>query len=149
MMNNSDKTLFPMILFKTANAWRNALDRRLKPLGLSQAKWRTLMQLSRAPEPLSQKTLAAKMGIEGATLVGILDRLEEDGWILRKPDQKDRRGKKVYLTEKSETIIMQIKATSNKLKKEILTGISEQEYECCINVLTQIKDHLIDLNLEK
>ncbi|WP_237699328.1 MarR family winged helix-turn-helix transcriptional regulator [Coxiella burnetii] len=136
-----------MMLFKTAAAWRNELDRRLKPLGLSQAKWRTLMHLARAEEPLSQKILAAKMGIEGATLVGLLDRLAKDQWIVRQPDANDRRTKKIFLTEKSQTIISQIKLTTDALKKEVLTGISKKDYEACLNVLGQIKDKLNEFEL--
>ncbi len=105
IMNTLDDTLFPMILFKTASAWRNELDRRLKPLGLSQAKWRTLMHIARADEPLSQQLLAKKMGIEGATLVGLLDRLGKDGWIVRQLAPNDRRVKHIILTNKSKKII--------------------------------------------
>lgn len=141
-MKDITETLFPMMLFKTAKAWRNELDRRLKPLGLTQAKWRTLMHLSRAREPLSQKKLAEKTGIESATLVGLLDRLAKDQWIIRQPDPNDRRGKQVFLTEKSQEVITQIKAANDKLKKEILGDINQKDYEICIQVLTQIKDRL-------
>ncbi|ACJ20051.1 MarR family winged helix-turn-helix transcriptional regulator [Coxiella burnetii] len=146
-MHNTPDSRLPMMLFKTAAAWRNELDRRLKPLGLSQAKWRTLMHLARAEEPLSQKILAAKMGIEGATLVGLLDRLAKDQWIVRQPDANDRRTKKIFLTEKSQTIISQIKLTTDALKKEVLTGISKKDYEACLNVLGQIKDKLNEFEL--
>lgn len=141
-MNPHDESQFSMILFRTASAWRNELDRRLKPLGLSQAKWRTLMHLARAEEPLSQKVLAKKMGIEGATLVGLLDRMAKDGWIERIADTHDRRGKKVFLTEKSQAVISQIKSTSNELKKEVLSGVPARDYDACIKVLMKIKHHL-------
>ena len=35
-----------LVLFGTARAWRTKLDQRLRPLGLSQGKWRTLIHLS-------------------------------------------------------------------------------------------------------
>ena len=141
-MNNTDEVLFPMMLFKTAGAWRNELDRRLKPLGLSQAKWRTLMHLSRSKEPLSQKKLAEKMGIEGATLVGLLDRLAKDHWVVRQLDPVDRRGKKVHLTEKAQQLISEIKKTNQSLKEEVLYGISKEDRDICIEVLSQIKNRL-------
>ena len=40
---------FGLLLHGTARAWRQKLDQRLKPMGLSQAKWRTLMHLSLDP----------------------------------------------------------------------------------------------------
>ena len=33
---------FGQLLHGTARAWRQKLDQRLKPMGLSQAKWRTM-----------------------------------------------------------------------------------------------------------
>jgi MarR family transcriptional regulator for hemolysin len=39
--------IFGQLLHGTARAWRQKLDERLKPMGLSQAKWRTLMHLSK------------------------------------------------------------------------------------------------------
>ena len=42
--------------------------------------------------PLSPKDLALRVGVHPATLTGILDRLERDGWVARDRDQADRRG---------------------------------------------------------
>lgn len=142
IMNTLDDTLFPMMLFKTASAWRNELDRRLKPLGLSQAKWRTLMHIARADEPLSQQLLAKKMGIEGATLVGLLDRLGKDGWIVRKLAPNDRRVKHIALTNKSKKIITTIRKSSDELKQETLSHISPEDYQTCIKTLEKIKEQL-------
>ena len=60
------------------------LDQRLKPMGLSQAKWRTLIHLSRTPEPLTQSQIAEVPAIEEPTLVSLLHRLEKEGWVIRK-----------------------------------------------------------------
>ena len=46
----SDWETIGPLLHGTARAWRQKLDERLKPMGLSQAKWRTLLHLSLAPE---------------------------------------------------------------------------------------------------
>ena len=70
---------FGIVLFSTARAWRTKLDQRLRPLGFSQGKWRTLMNLSRGGDKLTQKEIAERMGIEEPTLAGLLNRLEGDG----------------------------------------------------------------------
>jgi MarR family transcriptional regulator for hemolysin len=82
---------FGLVLFSTARAWRTKLDQRLRPLGLSQGKWRTLIHLSHGGDRLTQKELAEHMGIEEPTLVGLLHRLESDGWIKRQESPNDRR----------------------------------------------------------
>src|SRR5438034_8630851 len=63
----SDWETIGPLLHGTARAWRQKLDERLKPMGLSQAKWRTLLHLSLAPEPLTQTEIAARLGVEEHT----------------------------------------------------------------------------------
>lgn len=133
---------FPMILFETATAWRHQMDKRLKPLGLSQAKWRTLLHLSMAKAALSQTELAIRMGIEGATVVGLLDRLAKDGWIARKPDPSDRRGRKIYLTAKALNTLEIIRATADQLRQQILRFVPKQKIEDCVDLLQNIKKQL-------
>lgn len=133
------KDQFPLLLHETASAWRNALDKRLKHLGLSQAKWRTLLHLSYANKPLTQTELANRMGIEGATLVGLLDRLANDGWIERRLGSRDRRSKEVHLTAKAHTTLNKIRDTANKLRDELLTPITNNEIEICSYILQRIR----------
>src|SRR5438046_1976081 len=74
-MKKFDPETFGPLLGGTARAWRLKLDARLKPMGLSQAKWRTLLHLSRTPEPLTQSQIAERTGIEEPTLVTVLQRM--------------------------------------------------------------------------
>lgn len=46
--------------------------------------------------------LAGKTAQDRATITGLLDRLEKDGWIRRKADTDDRRSLRIYLTPKAE-----------------------------------------------
>src|SRR2546423_14073544 len=94
-----------LVLFGTARAWRTKLDQRLRPLGLSQGKWRTLMHLSQGGNKLTQKEIAERMGIEGATLAGLLDRLENDGWVQRRDRAGDRRRQNVHLHRRSQAVL--------------------------------------------
>src|ERR1041385_4429151 len=89
-MPSTNTNEFGLLLFGTARAWRTKLDQRLRPLGLSQGKWRTLIHLSQGGNKLTQKEIAERMGIEGATLAGLLDRLENDGWVERRGSAADR-----------------------------------------------------------
>ena len=135
-MNN-----FPLVLHETATAWRNLLDKRLKPLGLSQAKWRALLHLSAAKYPLTQIQLAKKLSLEAPTIVGLIDRLTNEGWVIRQEEAHDRRVKFIHLTEKAKSIIRQIQNTSNELCEELLTPLSQTELEECISTLTKIKKY--------
>jgi MarR family transcriptional regulator for hemolysin len=129
-----------IILFGTARAWRTKLDQRLRPLGLSQGKWRTLMHLSQGGNKLTQKEIAGRMGIEGATLAGLLDRLQIDGWIERRGSAEDRRCKTVHLQRRSKAVLDKIFNTAHDLRSELIENISQHDLETCITVLSKIKE---------
>ena len=69
-MNDLDER-FSSALHNTSRAWRQALDRRLKYLGVSQASWMTIAVAAKAREALPQSELADRLGVEGATMVRI------------------------------------------------------------------------------
>jgi MarR family transcriptional regulator for hemolysin len=85
-----------MAIGETARCWRTKLNERLRPLGLSQSRWMVLLHLSKRGDGVVQKALAEWLGIEGPTLVRILDRMTEDGWIERRESTTDRRAKTVH-----------------------------------------------------
>lgn len=128
-----------MAIGEVSRCWRAKLDERLRPLGMSQSRWLVLLHLSRRGDGVVQKELAEWMGIEGPTLVRILDRMTEDGWLERRESQTDRRAKTVHLTEQSRAIIAQINKVAAKLRSELLANIPEAEIEVCMRVLHQIK----------
>jgi MarR family transcriptional regulator for hemolysin len=129
-----------LVLFGTARAWRTRLDQRLRPLGLSQGKWRTLIHLSQGGNDLTQKEIAERMGIEGATLAGLLDRLQNDGWVERRGSAADRRCKTVHLQRRSKAVLNKIFNTAHDLRAELIGDISERDLETCIRVLTRIRE---------
>lgn len=118
--------------------WRTRVNERLLPLGLSQAKWLTLWHLHRCPEGIIQKDLAGRIGIEGPTLVRLLDRLESDGWVRRKTTKLDRRSKAVYLTPKAQPTIRKIKGIISELRQQIFADIKEDELSMCLRVMKKI-----------
>ena len=134
----SDWETIGPLLHGTARAWRLKLDDRLKPMGLSQAKWRTLLHLSLAPNALTQTEIAARLGVEKPTVVTLLHRLEREGWVARRSSPHDRRCNTVHLGRRAQRIIVRIKSAANKLRHELLSEIPPAELRTCINVLTQI-----------
>jgi MarR family transcriptional regulator for hemolysin len=138
-VKTSDVDLFGPLLHGTARAWRLKLDERLKPMGLSQAKWRTLMHLSIAAAPLTQAEIASHLGIEEPTLVTLLHRLESDRWVLRRNAAHDKRCKTVHLAPRAQRVIEQIRSTAFKLRHELLDDISPAELRICMRVLDRIR----------
>jgi MarR family transcriptional regulator for hemolysin len=136
----SDEDTFGPLLHGTARAWRLKLDERLKPMGMSQAKWRTLLHLSISPGTLTQTEIAERLGIEEPSLATLLHRLENEGWIARKSSPRDRRCKMVLLGRRAQNVISRINAAAEELRHELLENISEADLRTCMRVLTQIHE---------
>lgn len=141
-MKKIDSESFGPLLGGTARAWRLKLDERLKPMGLSQAKWRTLLHLARAEEPLTQSQIAERIGVEEPTLVPLLHRLEEEGWVVRKSSVRDRRCKTVHLERRAQRVIDRINATALKLRRELIKDIPARDMEVCMRVLHRVRERI-------
>lgn len=140
MVSTAPINEFGLVLFGTARAWRTKLDQRLRPLGLTQGKWRTLMHLSCGGDKLTQKEIAERMGIEGPTLAGLLNRLEGDGWITRQESLNDRRCKTVHLQRRSQSVLDRIFSAAHELREELLHDVPLEDLATCLRVLTQIRE---------
>lgn len=88
-------------------ALASAIDRdcaaRLAPHRLSEGKFLLLFLLQGRPDGLSPHELAERAGVTRATITGLLDGLERDGFLARHADLKDRRKLTVRLSAKGET----------------------------------------------
>lgn len=127
------------LLGETARAWRFALDRRLAPLGMSRSQWLVLFHTGKSDEPPTQTELAQKVGVESPTLVGLLDRMEREGWIERRPSEADRRCKVVCLTEKAEQVSHEIEKAASQLREELLNGLQDNDIDRMIELLAHLK----------
>jgi MarR family transcriptional regulator for hemolysin len=133
---------FGIAIADVSRAWRNRLNQRLKPLGLSQAKWLVLLQLMRQREGIVQGELASLLGIEGPTLVRLIDRLESYGLVRRSVAAEDRRRKTVCLTERALPVMKKVEKTVRDLRQEVLADISLRELESGLRLLQKVKDRL-------
>jgi len=141
MANSQTRDSFGFTLAETTQMWRLALDHKLRPTGLSQATWRALFHLERRGDGLTQRALADSIGIEGPSLVRLLDSLEESGLVERRPSATDRRCKLLFLTEQAQGVIGDIRRTTADVRAELLAGLSEEQLQAAADVLRQIQDN--------
>jgi MarR family transcriptional regulator, transcriptional regulator for hemolysin len=107
--------------------WRQVLDSEFQAVGLTDATWRPLLHLHMLGNGVRQKDLAGSIGIEGPSLVRLLDMLIAKGLILRSEDAADRRAKLLCLTQKGELLVVQIKETVSSLENKLLSPFSDSE----------------------
>ena len=109
-------------------------------MGLSQAKWRTLLRLSMSPGPLTQAEIAARLGVEEPSVVTLLHRLEREAWITRTNSALDRRCKMVLLGRRAQRVIARINSSAKTLRHELLADIPTPDLQMCMEVLARIRD---------
>ena len=143
-MTEIDPETIGQLVQETARVWRHKLDQRLRPLGLSQAKWRTLAHLARGH--LTQRDLAQRLAIEEPTLARLLGKLEQDRWIKRQSVPHDRRCKTVHLQPKSSALLEQIQKTARDLRHELVERISPADLQICLRVLTEIRNRAAQID---
>ena len=114
---------FSSALHNASRAWRQALDRRLKYLGVSQASWMTIAVAAKALAPLSQSELADRLGVEGATMVAMVDRLVKAGLVIRELSTTDRRVKRVALTQAGNLMYDKVRTEAAAFRKELLANM--------------------------
>jgi MarR family transcriptional regulator for hemolysin len=122
-----------------AKGWRQEMDRRLSPLGLTRTKWLALIMLSRHGAGLSQRELADKMEIGESAMVALLDRMEKDELIIRKPVPGDRRTRALELTAGGKRLISTIEGVAQTLREELLAGFTLAELKTTGDVLARMK----------
>lgn len=132
---------FAESLHQVAHAWRNELDRRLRPQGFSHSRWLLLLHLSRH-DGCTHRELAQHMGIEAATLVRLVDHMEQEGLLKRCGSETDRRVKHLQLTASGKKAVERIRSSAADLRKEILSGSSEKDIATALNVLQNIRNKL-------
>ncbi|WP_135467991.1 MarR family winged helix-turn-helix transcriptional regulator [Crenalkalicoccus roseus] len=122
--------------------WRARLDARMAAFGLTEARWLPLLHLARAGEGLTQRELAARLGVEGPTLVRTLDWLEREGFVQRRAVPHDRRLRTLHLTSRARALHRRIEEAAAAVRAEILGGIPEAELAACLSVLEGVAARL-------
>jgi MarR family transcriptional regulator, transcriptional regulator for hemolysin len=130
---------FSVALHSTSRAWRQALDRRLKHLGVSQASWMTIAVAAKARQPLSQSELADSLGVEGATMVAMVDRLVKAGFVLREPSTTDRRIKRIVLTPAGSLLYDKVRAAAATFRLELLANVDSKKLLVATELLESLE----------
>ena len=73
------------------------------------------------------KTLCEKTSLDKSTLTGIIDRLERDGYIERKPSETDKRSTLISLTGKEQEFAKNIQKVSNQMNEIFYKGFTDEE----------------------
>ena len=134
-------------LARLTRRWRKALDREVRSAGLTDATWRPLLHLHLLGDGIRQKDLAASVGIEGPSVVRLLDTLIAKGLIDRSEDAADRRAKQLRLTPDGLQIVNRIHETVLALESEVLSPFSASEIVQMAEFILRLESSVNDVRL--
>lgn len=130
------------MLLLSGRQWRRLANSTTEAHGVSEAKALPLVLIGRLGGEPRQNTLAEAVGIEGPSLVRLLDQLEAAGLAIRKEDPTDRRAKVLSLTDTGRSVVARIEADLDGLRKAVFAGLSAADLEAGLRVFQAIQDHL-------
>jgi len=134
---------FGFLVNDVARLFGRRFDHNGRRLGLTRAQCRTLGYLARN-EGINQAGMADLLEIRPMTLVRQIDRMEETGWIERRPDPADRRARRLFLTAKARPILGRILSVANETRDEALGLLSPGEADTLIDLLHRVHATLSD-----
>ncbi|MGE4335726.1 MAG: MarR family winged helix-turn-helix transcriptional regulator [Pigmentiphaga sp.] len=126
-------------LLQAGRQWRRLAEAALAADDISEACASPLVWLRRLGGGVRQVTLAAHVGIEGTSLVRLLDQLCEAGLVVRRDDPEDRRAKTLWLTEAGEQLAQRIERAIAKLRFRVFAEVSDADVEATLRVLEAIE----------
>ena len=138
---------FGFVLHETARLISKRYDQRAKGLGLTRAQTQLLAYLL-YHEGINQARLADLLEIEPISLARLLDRMEQSGWVERRPDPKDRRAWLLYTTDKLKPVFTKMVEIGKEVRAEALVGLSEEEHEQIMELLLRVRRNLSDKGRE-
>ena len=125
-------------LVQLGRGWRRVLDEELARYGLTDATWRPLFHLGRLGDGIRQSELAEALGIQGPSLVRLLDNLERDGLIARHENRDDRRAKILTMTEAGRRIYQQVQAVTERVGDRLLADADAQDLAALVRLFDRL-----------
>jgi MarR family transcriptional regulator for hemolysin len=134
-----------LLVARLARSWRRRADQALADHGLSQATAHPLRVLFGRGKCVRQGALADEIGIEGPSLVRLIDLLQSEGLVERREDPTDRRAKTLHLTPEGEAKAEEINRVLRRVRAELLKDISPEDLAVTFDVLQRIEQRAVHL----
>ncbi|MEG0446758.1 MAG: MarR family transcriptional regulator [Comamonas sp.] len=129
--------------------WRRLVEEQLAASGLTDATWTPLIHLRAWGDGVTQKELAERVGLDGSSLVRLLDILEGHAWVERRADAADRRSKRIFLTDEGHAAVDRIRATMLQAELAMLQDLSETEVEAMLGGVNKIRARIEQMHVER
>jgi DNA-binding MarR family transcriptional regulator len=110
----------------------------LEPLGIHPREF-LLLRLVAAAEGHSQQALAERMGVPPSRMVALVDRLEENGLLERRPHPDDRRIRALHMTAEGRDVLARAGKIAVRFESELCSSLEEDERDQLIDLLQKLQ----------
>lgn len=132
---------FGFLIHDVSRLRRIVIDRALKPVGITRSQWWVLSFLGRR-DGMTQTALAADLDLTKVAVGGLLDRMQSADFIERRPDLRDGRIRRVFLTPAGTRFLATIRVNIEQVEQEILVNVREEDFQTSARTMRQIKKTL-------
>jgi MarR family transcriptional regulator for hemolysin len=136
---------FGFLLKDVSRLYVLRFEERARDISLTLAQCKALAHLEKN-EGASQARLAELIDVDAMAMVRMLDHMEGDGVIERRPDPADRRARRLYLTDKAKPLLKEIWRLAELTRSEMFAGVPKPERESFLAVLERLHANAIALD---
>jgi MarR family transcriptional regulator for hemolysin len=130
-----DERAFTASLLRLARIYRRETDKALAEHGISDARALPVLHIARLGDGVRQGVLAEELGVEGPSLVRILDQLCAASLVERREDPNDGRAKTLHLSAEGRELAAVIETQLDALRKGFLSGVVDADLAATLRVL--------------
>ena len=123
-------------IVQVAHIYRKKVSRALAAYEISDSQAVPVLYIARFGGGMRQNILADEIGIEGPSLVRLLDQLCANGLVERRDDNLDRRAKNLHLTTAGEEMAARVEAALVQIRGQLLKSINNADLETSLRVLS-------------
>jgi MarR family transcriptional regulator for hemolysin len=123
-------------LMRLARTYRREVNHALAAHGMSDARALPILHIARLGDGVRQGLLAEDLGIEGPSLVRLLDQLSAAGLVERRDDPRDGRAKTLHLTQQGRDLVKVIEAVVDRVRAELLSGVADADLATTVQALS-------------
>ncbi len=128
-------------LLEASDTINKFMSAYLNDFGLTASKFNTLQALKEEPaRTVTQNELGTKLTVTGASITGVLDRLERDRLVARETHPTDRRANLVRLTNEGETLIQNAADLHAIRMQELMAVLDDEEKRTLVDLLARLSD---------
>ncbi len=132
-------------LVRTSALMQKLSDRFFSQFGLTDVQFNILMILKeRGSAGLSQQELSEHLIVTKSNVVGLIDRLERNGYVKRMSHPSDRRFNQIVLTPKGSKLELKIEESYFTEVDKMMNALSAPQKKAVIQAMERIRQYIIN-----